>query len=238
MLRFEPAPAFTGLFLIKSGGNFLSSGVLDSTYWRAGFRVLISRRFQGTDADNRMLGISNFVKDANAAGQTAKLGFTAAEQAAMNEQIALQLNTADNKKLFVEMLIKALAKVPGANAIVCNTSMSARLTTIAKEFGAAGETVDSFGVPVPTFNRRPIVEVDDTEITNTETDGVNNDCTSIYVLRFAEELGVTFSTNSGFYFTDFDQSEIEPKGKSRLQFFLNLKVEKANALRRLSRIRL
>jgi hypothetical protein len=199
---------------------------------------VVADMFNGTDADNQMLGFSTFVKDAAAGGQTAKLGFTAAEQAAMNEQISLQINTDENQKSFVEKLMKALAKVPGANAIICNQSLYARMTTIAKTFGAAGEKVDSFGIPAKTFDGKPIIPVEDTEITMTESDGTNNDCTSLYIVRFAESLGTSFSTNSGFFFTDFDFSEVAPKGKARLQFFLNLTVEKANSIRRLSRIRL
>jgi len=193
---------------------------------------------QGTNASNRMLGLGTFVKDAAAAGQTAALGFTTAEQAAMNTQVSLQLNTTANQETFVETLFKQLATVPGANAIICNTNLAARLTTIAKKMGAAGESVNSFGVPATTFNNVPIVAVDTNTITQTESDGTNNDCTSLYIVRFAEELGVCFATNSGFYFQDFQDYQNSPQGVSRLQFFLNLVVERTDAMRRLSRIRL
>jgi len=193
---------------------------------------------QGPAASNRMLGLSNFVKDAAAGGQTAALGFTTADQAAMNTQVALQLNTSANQDSFIETLFKKLAEVPGANAIICNANLAARLTTIAKRLGAAGELVNSFGVPASTFNNVPIVSVDTTTITQTESDGTNNDCTSLYIVRFAEELGVAFATNSGFYFQDFQDYQSSPQGVARLQFFLNLVVERTDALRRLSRIRL
>ncbi len=192
----------------------------------------------GTAASYQMLGLSNFVKDAAAGGQTAALGFTAAEQAAMNQQVSLQLNTSANQDSFVETLYKALGDVPNANAILVNTNMGARLTTIAKRLGAAGETVNSFGVPVSTFNNVPIVVLPTGAIPQTESDGTNSDCTSLYVVRFAEELGVCFNTNSGFYFQDFQDYQTNPQGVARLQFFLNLIVERTDALRRLSRIRL
>ncbi|MCS7054451.1 MAG: hypothetical protein NZM09_12080 [Ignavibacterium sp.] len=193
---------------------------------------------QGTGTSNRMLGLGNFVKDAAAGGQTAALGFTAAEQAAMNTQVSLQLNTTANQDSFIETLFKKLAEVPGANAIICNANLASRLTTIAKRLGAAGESINTFGVPVTTFNNVPIVSVDTNTITQTESDGTNNDCTSLYIVRFAEELGVAFSTNSGFYFQDFQDYQSSPAGVSRMQFFLNLVVERNDALRRLSRIRL
>lgn len=193
---------------------------------------------QGPGASNRMLGMSGLVKDALAAGQTPALGFTADELAAMNTQAALQLNTTATQDAFVELLYKQLASVPGANAILCNANLAARLTTIAKRLGAAGETINGFGVPATTFNNVPIVALDVNTITQTETDGTNTDCTSLYVVRFSEELGVCFNTNSGFYFQDFQDYQTLPQGVSRMQFFLNLVVERADALKRLSRIRL
>ncbi len=192
----------------------------------------------GTDAANRMLGLSTFVKDADAAGQTAALGFTQAEQAAMLTQVALQLNTADNQNAFCELLDKEIGKVPGANAILLNTNLKARLNTIARRLNAYGQTLDQFGVPVDTYNGIPLVTTTLTGITQTETDGVNADQTSLYIVRFAEELGTAFSTNSGFYFQDFPDLEVAPQGMSRLQFFLNLSVDCLDGVRRLSRIRL
>lgn len=194
--------------------------------------------FVGPDASNRMLGISEFVKDAAAGGQTARLGFTADELASMNVQVGLQINTTANQDAFVETLEKEMAKVPGANAIVCNPNLKARLTTIARRLGAAGETRNSFGTPLATFNGVPIYPVSTSAITSTESDGTNNDNTSLYIIRFAENLGVSWVTNSGFKFDDIELDSVKPNQIARLQIFLNLNVEKTNAFRRLSRIRL
>ena len=150
----------------------------------------------GTAAANKMLGLSTFVVDAAAGGQTTRLGFTVAELAAMNYNVSLQLNNDDNKKEFVEVLMKKILEVPNANTIICNASIATRLTTIAKQFGAAGENVNSFGTWAPTFNKLPIVALPDAAIPQTESDGENADCSSIYVVRFAEELGCAISTNS------------------------------------------
>lgn len=197
-----------------------------------------SQMFVGTDADNKMLGISTFVLDAAAGGQTTRLGFTTAELAAMNVQAGVTLGDVDQQNTFVELLEKELANVPGCNAIVCNVNLAARLSTIGRRLQAAGEVPNRFGVSYRTFNGIPIVPVPVDTIPQTESDGVNSDNTSMYLVRFAEELGVAFSTNSGFYFTDFEESEVGPQGISRLQFFLNLTVERTDALRRISRIRL
>lgn len=197
-----------------------------------------NQMFTGSDATNEMLGLGVFVKDAASGGQTAKLGFTTAQLAAMNTQIGLQLNTTVNQDSFVELLEKELAAVPGANAIIVNTNLGARLSSIARRIGAAGETINSFGTKVQTFDGIPIVRIPTSALPQTETDGTLTTLCSLYIVRFAEDLGVSFSTNSGFYFTDFPESEVGPSGISRLQFFLNLTVERSDAMKRLSRIQL
>jgi hypothetical protein len=194
--------------------------------------------FIGLDASNEMLGLGVFVKDATSGGQTTKLGFTTAELAAMNTQISLQLNDTTNQNSFVESLIKEISNVPGANALVMNSNLYARMSTIAYRIGAAGETRNSFGQPVKTFNNVPMIAVPTTTITQTESDGSNSDCTSMYILRFAEDQGVCFNTNSGFAFTDFPDNPELPGQKARMSFYLNLVCERTDAMKRLSRIRL
>jgi hypothetical protein len=195
--------------------------------------------FVGTDASNMMLGLLELVKDAAFGGQTSKLGLTTAELAAMNTQVSVgQLSTNSVQDAFVELLMKELANVPGANAIIVNSNLGPRLSMIAKRLGASGETVNSFGVKVPAFNNVPIVQVPTSAISSTQSDGSNSDCTSLLIARFAEDLGVCFNTNSGFYFQDFDEVEAKPNGIARLSMYTNLVVERPDALKRLSRIRL
>lgn len=191
----------------------------------------------GTATSYHMLGLANFIKDAAAGGQTAALGFTTAEQAAMNQNVSLKLDNIDSQDAFIELLMKALATIPGANAMVMNVNAYARMTTIAKRLGAASVTTNEFGVPVTNFNQVPMIPVPVTTITQTESDGANADCTSIYIARFAEEQGVCYATNSGFDFQDFPDYETYPQGMARVNMNLNLVVESTAALKRLSRIR-
>ncbi len=199
--------------------------------------------FAGTDAADvagkiHMLGFSEFLKDAVAAGQTARFGFSTADIAAMNVQAALKLDTDENQSAFVELLYKVLAQIPGANAIQCNVNLAARLTTIAKKLGAAGESINSFGTKASTFNGIPIIPVPVTTISQSESDGVNADCTSLYAIRYQEDTGVAVTTNSGILFADFAESSELPSGIARIEFFGNLAVQSRNSLRRISRIRL
>lgn len=194
--------------------------------------------FQGTDSSNKMLGLAEFIKDASSGGQTARLGFSASDLAAMNAQASLKLDTTANQDAFIELLEKKMAEVPGANMIAVNTNLKARLSTIARRLGALGQSINTFGQQVQTFNGVPFVAVSTTALPQTESDGTNNDNCSLFVLRTAEDLGQSFSTNSGFYFSDFEEVQAKPEGIARLQFFLNLTVDADNAVRRVSRIRL
>jgi hypothetical protein len=193
---------------------------------------------QGTGLNNQMLGLFNFVKDAAAGGQTAALGFTGAEQAAMNYELGLKLDNIDDQDAFVELIMRKLVEVPGANAILVNSFLGARMTMIAKRKGMLGTTDTNFNVPIDTWAGRPLVILPGNAITQTETDGLNNDCTSLAIVRFSEALGVCYGTNSGFLFTDFPETDVQPNQIARLQLFTNLVVEKSNAFRRISRIRL
>lgn len=197
-----------------------------------------AQMFLGTDASNEMLGLGVFVKDAASGGQTTKLGFTTAELAAMNVNVSLQLNDVTNQNLFVEFLLKQLANVPGVSALIMNTNLYARMAQIAWRTGAAGETRNTFGQPVKTFNNVPMLFVPTTAITQTESDGTNSDCTSLYLVRFSEDQGVCFNTNSGFVFTDFPEEPVKPDHVARMSMYTNLVVERKDAMKRLSRIRL
>jgi len=169
----------------------------------------------GTGANNRMIGLHEFVKDAPVSGQTARFGFSAAEIFTMLKQVDLTINTKENQDRFVEELMKAVAQVRGANAFLCDSSMAARLNTIAIRIGAAGESRDLFGVPVRAFNGIPIITCSERAFP-LESDGVNDDLHSIDIVNLAEDSGICFSTNQGFKFTDFEETESGPLGKSRL----------------------
>lgn len=232
-----------------SAGRTTAQGLLD--FYDSQLRVeangmaeeFQSELFNGTDTTNEagknlMLGFSEFVKDGAAAAQTSRFGFGAAEIAAMNVQASLTIDTVENQNAFVELLMRVLADVPGANAIHCNTRLFARITMIGKRLGAAGESVTSYGTKVPTFNNVKIIPVPETAISQTESDGDNADCSSLYIARYGENTGCAVTTNSGFAFTDFLTTSELAAGIARIQMFVNLAIQKRNALRRISRIRL
>lgn len=194
--------------------------------------------FNGTLTSNQMLGILELIKDADAAGQTARLGFTQAELAAMKSRVELKIDTTDNQYAFVEKLEEELANVPGANAIILNSKLGARFSTISKKLGMYGVTTDNFGFPIETYQGdKQIIRVPVDAISNTMSDGINADCTALVIARFAESQGVCYSTNSGFLYQDFGEVE-GSSNKAQADMFLSTTVEKQNAVKALYRIRL
>jgi len=193
--------------------------------------------FAGTYTANQMLGILELIKDADASGQTARLGFTAAELAAMRAQVSLQLNTTPNQDAFIEKLEEEIANIPGANAIVVNGKLGARLTTIAKRLHSYSQSMDQFGFPVETYNNIPIVRVPTTAISLTMSDGVNADNTALVIARFAESQGYCLSTNSGFLYQDFGEVD-GSSNVAQANLFLSTTIEKQNAVKVLYSIRL
>ncbi len=192
----------------------------------------------GTGASNKMLGLLNIIKDADAAGQTdGLLGYENAELAARNKRLTLSLSDVDDQNQLVEEISLAKAMVPGANLIVAGESMAARLTTIARRQNAQADGIDSFGQQVAVFDRTPIAVVPDAVLGFSMNSGAETNTSSIFVLRNAEYQGVCFSTNSGLQFKDFDQVESTVAGVAHFSFNLNTTVEKLNAIYRISGIK-
>jgi hypothetical protein len=193
------------------------------------------------DGENQILGLANLVKDAaTSAGQVSNFGLTAAQIHTSLVQIGKQLDLASESTLrsFEEDLLKVFAEMSDNAVLVMNSYMSARMTTIAKKLNSYTEVKTDFAKPIPAIANHAIVPVPISIIPQTESDGVNNDCSSIYVIDFNEADGFRYPTNSGFYFKDFDNLESKPSGKSRLEFIGNCKLEDPKKFKRLSRIRL
>jgi hypothetical protein len=138
---------------------------------------------------------------------------------------SFDLTTADNYDTFLEQLDKWKADVMGADAIICNESMAARLTTIARVKHALTWTKDEFGKPISQVNGLSIIPVDDSTITKTEPDNAGtpvNDTTSIYVIRNGEG-GWNINSNSGLAF--YDHGELPGEQQEGIGFEFRAKNE-------------
>jgi len=131
---------------------------------------------------------------------------------------SLDLSDEANWKTFLERFEKWQKDMRMADAVICNDSMAARLTSISRKLNADGETRDLFGVPVDTINRLPIIAVADDVITNTEPDNQGtpaNETTSILLIK--NRVGHwTVRSNSGL--ATWDVGELEGKQSNRWKF--------------------
>lgn len=187
-----------------------------------------------------MLGLGYFIQNVAAHGsQVARLGYTTTEIHAMLTQFDLDLKNRNAAHLFNEKLTAEINAVPGANTLICNTVMAARLATIARMFGMLGDTVNSFGTTLQTFANLNIIPVSTAAIPNTESFSIGDDDytngTSIFVARMEEDSGVNYATNGGLMFSDFEDDGT-PEGVSRIQLFTNLKVGSIDSVRRIGNV--
>lgn len=153
---------------------------------------------------------------------------------------SFDLSTADNFDTFLEQLDKWKAEVQGANAILCNHSAAARITTIGRKFHSYSQGVDVLGNPVERVNGLDIVTVDDDVITKTEEDNnatpVEN-TTSIYLFNNNEGLW-NINTNSGLAFYDHGELSGEQQEGISFEFRAKNEIKRKRAIRRIRNIKL
>lgn len=106
-----------------------------------------------------------------------------------------------SQQAFLELLDKLIRAVRGgAQAIMMDSKTWSRLNSIAREFIRWEK--NEFGILIPYFGNVPILDSGydkdgNLVIPHTETCGLNNDCTSIYAVRFGERSNLSCATNVG-----------------------------------------
>lgn len=124
--------------------------------------------------------------------------------------------TADKKQQdqFFEWLDAEIEEIEGGpDVLFMNGTMKARLKTIRRnnmgtiqvaDFYGKMMTVDTYG-DVPIVNPKYKADATGLIIPDNETEGSNNDCTSIYPVKFGEEMDVSIATNVGIDCRDLGQ---------------------------------
>lgn len=197
--------------------------------------------FNGLGSDKTILGLRNLIKDvAASSGQSEYFGFTKTQIHESRIPVGITLDLDDEKLLrtFEETLIRELSGMSGTPILVMNNYLYARMATLAKQLKLYGQVTNVFGTKLDTFGPYPMAPVGTKYLPFDESDGTNNDCTSLFAVNYNEVDGLRLATNSGFYFTDFENLEEKPSGKSRLEFIGNHKIEDMRQVKRFTRIRL
>lgn len=112
---------------------------------------------------------------------------------------------------FLEKLDELIGSVYGnASVIMMNYKMIARLRAIAREYINVQTVNDAFGsqqvfdsyMGVPIISSGVAKDGVTQVIGNEETVGTNDDCTSIYAIRFGEKENLSIATNNGLQVYD------------------------------------
>ncbi len=154
-----------------------------------------------------------------------------------------------SQQAFLEKVNEAISLCEGTNkVIIANAATQARLTSIADK--CVTFTRNEFGVPITMFNLVPIINIGDyVELDNDnkptytpilgmdETVGTSSDCTSLYVVSFEEEDGLSFATCDGG-FTVYDMQKVDNFYECMYELIADSALVRASALSKLEGIRL
>jgi hypothetical protein len=156
------------------------------------------------------------------------------------------INTDDaTRTAFFNRLDELLALVPGANAIYANRQVIAQIRIAFRNATIQNMTTDDLTgrpVEVPTWQGIPILDAgnkaDQTQILpQTETAGTSTNTSSIYVVRYTDNLGeqgVVGLTNGGLQVDPPRELETKPAYMGRIEFYTGLALLGPNPAARLT----
>lgn len=153
-------------------------------------------------------------------------------------------NDIAKKNAFIEAMDKLTLSVKGgAQLLVMNEYVIARLRSLGRDFVQTSTVQDALGNPqmLTSYTGIPIVNAGYRKagsglvIGNTETVGTNNDGTSIYALRFGEAEDVTIGTNTGLW-VDTERTNIFVE--TRVELDAGLGILDDRSIARMSGIRI
>nr|MBF6614966.1 phage major capsid protein [Chloroflexota bacterium] len=119
---------------------------------------------------------------------------------------------------------------PGApHALFMSKRSRRKLSSLRRASGSVLETsTDAFGRRVLTYDGIP-VEVDD-HILDTETKGVNSDCSSIYAIQFGFQTGLCGLDNGGIQVQPLGALETKDAWRTRIKWYCGLALFRDIAL--------
>ena len=149
---------------------------------------------------------------------------------------------------FLDKLDEAIAAVGNADAIYTNAQIKQKIKSSARRLGFMDKTIDGFGKTVDTYNGIPLLDIgtkpDGTQIIpQTETTGSSNATSSLYVVRFGEDVEdravtglVSGDENNIIQAYDLGELQAKPAYRTRIEFYPGLAVFGGRAAARLTGI--
>jgi len=206
---------------------------------KAVYRAIEELFFKGDGAGNNFKGVRAFLNGTDNIPGFSTTGVVNAKTLTGASGDSLNLGTKTNWPLFKEVLEEQLIDL-AADVIICNRSMGARLTTIAKESKIYHWEKDDFGRKVDFYDGIPILRTLNTSIPldepNDNASPVAN-TTSLYLAKNSEsEWGC--ASNSGLMFRDVGQLEGKESRRVKFEFRGSLNFQDDKAIRRIRNIHL
>jgi hypothetical protein len=177
--------------------------------------------------------------DANEFDGLAKIaGAIQTASTALTGSLRAWSNGANGATLTLDMMDRTIDAVkPGKPDVLFMSKRSRRkLSALRRASGNLLEVgVDSFGQRAMYYDGIPI-EVDD-NIPDTETQGANSDCSSIYAVQFGFNNGVCGLHNGGIRAVKLGQLETKDAVRVRLKWYVGLAVFRGISFVRLTGVR-
>ena len=147
---------------------------------------------------------------------------------------------------FLDKLDEAIGLVGRADAIYTNQMIKQKIISSARRLGFMDKTLDGFGKSIDMYNGVPILDIGTRPdgsyiLPQTETVGTSNNASSIYVVRFGqdvEEGGVTGLINGDaaniIKAYDLGELQAKPAYRTRIEFYPGLAVFSGRAAARIT----
>lgn len=137
------------------------------------------------------------------------------------------------QRAFIEMMDNAISDVENPNVIFMHKKTKARIWSGLKTSNNFAIDENTFGVPISTYNKIPIIELNDNIMPINEPDDTATpltDTTSIYVLSLGEQ-NLSLATNSGVEYNEHSNLEAKEAGREKWEIRAGWKCENPYAIK-------
>lgn len=135
--------------------------------------------------------------------------------------LAIDTNGTDiraNEAKFIEFIDQNIFDF-GADLFSMNGQIYAFMVNLARRMHALNWEKNEFGTRVAYWDNVPFFPVSSTAIPNTETQGTNSDCTSLYAVKVGEMEDVTIHSTVGVDVTDYEAAPGTVTEKAMVEFY-------------------
>ena len=193
--------------------------------------------FAGSGTGDEVAGLLTVLDGTNVSGFTQTFVIDALTGSGLATN-SFDLGNKDNWGTFLELFNQWKKEVEGNPVVYVNRTMAGRLTNIFASRNLYTRQEDAFGQNVDVISGIDMIELDDSVITNTETDNASGTDTTSIILASENESMWSINTNSGMFFRDLGQVPGATKPTMDFEFRAKNEIRRQRAVRRIRNIKL